>query len=147
MNEQPQKIVALVDGSAYSASVCDHAAWVSDRTGAPVEVIHVLGRREPPEKQDLSGAIALGARTALLEELAELDAQRAKLVSQKGRAILEDARAILEKAGVAEITTRLRHGDLIEAVAEVAGGFIARDDRPTDSNGNLVDAHLHPRRT
>ncbi|WP_199272243.1 hypothetical protein [Klebsiella pneumoniae] len=26
-------------------------------------------------------------------------------------------------------------------------GFIARDDRPTDSNGNLVDAHLHPRRT
>lgn len=119
MNEQPQKIVALVDGSAYSASVCHHAAWVSNRTGAPVEVIHVLGRREPPEKQDLSGAIALGARTALLEELAELDAQRAKLVSHKGRAILEDARAILEKAGVAEITTRLRHGDLIEAVAEV----------------------------
>lgn len=119
MNEQPQKIVALVDGSAYSASVCDHAAWVSDRTGAPVELIHVLGRREAPEKQDLSGAIALGARTALLEELAELDAQRAKLVSHKGRAILEDAHAILEKAGVAEITTRLRHGDLIEAVAEV----------------------------
>ena len=23
----------------------------------------------------------------------------------------------------------------------------AGDDRPTDSNGNLVDAHLHPRRT
>lgn len=119
MSEQPQKIVALVDGSAYSASVCDHAAWVSDRTGAPVELIHVLGRREAPEKQDLSGAIALGARTALLEELAELDARRAKLVSHRGRAILEDARAILEKAGVAEITTRLRHGDLIEAVAEV----------------------------
>lgn len=119
MSEQPQKIVALLDGSAYSASVCDHAAWVSDRTGAPVALIHVLGRREAPEKQDLSGAIALGARTALLEELAELDAQRAKLVSQRGRAILEDARAILEKAGVAEITTRLRHGDLIEAVAEV----------------------------
>ncbi|MFN8682594.1 universal stress protein [Paracoccus sp. P2] len=119
MSEQPQKIVALVDGSAYSASVCEHAAWVSDRTGAPVELIHVLGRREAPERPDLSGAIALGARTALLEELAELDAQRAKLVSHRGRAILEDAPAILEKAGVAEITTRLRHGDLIEAVAEV----------------------------
>ncbi len=33
------------------------------------------------------------------------------------------------------------------AMLGVAGGFIARDDRPTDSNGNLVDAHLHPRRT
>ncbi len=119
MTEQPQKIVALVDGSTYSTSVCDHAAWLSGRTGAPVELIHVLGRREAPENQDLSGAIALGARTALLEELAELDAQRAKLVSHRGRAILEDAHAILDKAGVTEITTRLRHGDLIEAVTEV----------------------------
>jgi len=119
MSEQPQKIVALVDGSVYSASVCDHAAWMSARTGAPVELIHVLGRREAPEKKDLSGAIALGARTALLEELAELDAQRAKLVSHRGRAILEDAHAILDKAGVIKTTTRLRHGDIIEAVAEV----------------------------
>jgi len=113
------KIVALVDGSIYSASVCDHAAWMSQRTGAPVELIHVLGRREASDTQDHSGAIRLGARTALLEELAELDAQRAKLISHRGRAILEDARAILDKDGVLEITTRLRHGDIVEAVAEV----------------------------
>lgn len=119
MTPQPQKIVALVDGSIYSASVCEHAAWISQRTGAPVELIHVLGRREAPEKQDLSGAITLGARSALLQELADLDAQRAKLVSHRGRAILEDARAIIAQAGVTDITTRLRHGDIVEAVAEV----------------------------
>jgi nucleotide-binding universal stress UspA family protein len=116
-----QKIIALVDGSVYAASVCDHAAWIARRTGAPVELIHVLGRRETPERQDLSGAIKLGARTALLEELAALDAQRAKLISHRGRAILEDARAIVAKAGVVEITTRLRHGDIVEAVAELEG--------------------------
>lgn len=126
MTEQPQKIVAakivaLVDGSIYSASVCDHAAWISGRTGAPVELIHVLGRREAADTQDHSGTIALGARTALMEQLAELDAQRAKLISHRGRAILEDARAILDKAGVTEITTRLRHGDLVETVADVEG--------------------------
>ncbi|MFN3846616.1 MAG: universal stress protein, partial [Paracoccaceae bacterium] len=76
-----QKIIALVDGSIYSASVCDHAAWVSARTGAAVELLHVLGRREGADKQDLSGAIRLGARTALMEELAELDAQRSKLIA------------------------------------------------------------------
>lgn len=119
MTEQAQKIVALVDGSVYSASLCEHAAWISQRTNAPVEVIHVLGRREAPEKADFSGSIALGARSALLEELAMLDAQRAKLVSQKGRAILEDARTILDKAGVTEITTRLRQGDIVEAIAEI----------------------------
>jgi nucleotide-binding universal stress UspA family protein len=113
------KIIALVDGSIYAASVCDHAAWIAQRTGAPVELIHVLGRREAPQTQDHSGTITLGARTALLEELAELDAQRAKLISQRGRAILEDARAILDKDGVSDITTRLRHGDIVEAVAEV----------------------------
>ncbi|MCH8465725.1 MAG: universal stress protein [Roseinatronobacter sp.] len=119
MTEQAQKIVALVDGSVYSASLCEHAAWISQRTNAPVEVIHVLGRREAPEKADFSGSIALGARSALLEELAMLDAQRAKLVSQKGRAILEDARTILDTAGVTAITTRLRQGDIVEAIAEI----------------------------
>ena len=114
-----EKIIALVDGSVYSASVCDHAAWISGRTGAAVELLHVLGRREGAEKQDLSGALALGARTALMAELAELDAQRSKLVAHRGRAILEDAHAILTRSGVAEITTRLRHGDLVETVAEV----------------------------
>jgi nucleotide-binding universal stress UspA family protein len=113
-----QRIIALVDGSIYSASVCDHAAWVAGRTGAPVELLHVLGRREGPQTQDLSGAIRLGARTALMEELATLDAQRSKLMAQRGRAILEDAHAILIRDGVAEITTRLRHGDIVETVAE-----------------------------
>src|SRR3989338_283874 len=119
MTNQPQKIVALVDGSIYSASVCDHAAWIASRTGAPVELIHVLGRREASDTHDHSGAIALGARTALMEQLAELDAQRAKLISHRGRAILDDAQALLEKAGVTEVTTRLRQGDIVEALTAV----------------------------
>jgi nucleotide-binding universal stress UspA family protein len=113
------KIIALVDGSIYSESVCHHAAWIAQRTAAPVELIHVLGRREAPEQHDLSGAIRLGAHTKLMEELAELDAQRAKLVSHRGRAILEDARAIIDRDGVTEITTRLRHGDVVEAIGEI----------------------------
>jgi nucleotide-binding universal stress UspA family protein len=114
-----EKIIALVDGSFYSESVCHHAAWIASRTGAPVELIHVLGRREAPETRDLSGSIRLGARSALLEELAELDAQRAKLVTHRGRAILEDARAIVDRDGVADVTTRLRHGDVVEAISEI----------------------------
>ena len=119
MTNQHQKIVALVDGSIYSASVCEHAAWIASRTGAPVELIHVLGRREASDTHDHSGAIALGARTALMEQLAELDAQRAKLISHRGRAILDDAQALLANAGVTEVTTRLRQGDIVEAVADV----------------------------
>ena len=116
------KIIALVDGSIYSQSVCEHAAWVAERTGWAVELLHILGRREGAEKADYSGSIALGARTALLEELAELDAQRARLITHRGRAILEDARAILDRTGIDEITTRLRHGDIVDTVAEQEAG-------------------------
>ena len=108
-------IIALVDGSIYSHSVCELAAWAAVRAEAAVEVLHVLGRRDAAESGDLSGSIRLGARSALLEELAELDAQRAKLVAQRGRAILEDARTVLAGAGVGAISARLRHGDLLEA--------------------------------
>lgn len=116
---QQQKIVALVDGSIYSTSVCEHAAWIAGRSGAPVEVIHVLRRPEAADSHDHSGAIALGARSALLGQLAELDAQRSKLIAQHGRAILEDAHSILEQAGARDIATRLRHGDIVETVAGI----------------------------
>jgi len=106
------KIIALVDGSVYAHSVCEVAGWAGARLGSGVEFLHVLGRREAGQ-QDLSGSLRLGARTALLEELAALDAQRAKLGMQRGRAILEDAKAVLAEAGV-EASTRLRHGDLLE---------------------------------
>jgi hypothetical protein len=101
-NEMTSTLIALVDGSIYSKSVCDHAAWLAQRTGAAVQILHVLGRREVPVA-DFSGAIALGARSALLAELGALDAQRAKLVQQKGRAILEDAQAIVSGAGAGTV--------------------------------------------
>jgi len=108
-------IIALVDGSLYSHSVCELAGWAAVRAGAAVEVLHVLGRRDAAEGGDLSGSIRLGARSALLEELAELDAQRAKLVAKRGRAILDDAKTVLAGSGVVEVSARLRHGDLLEA--------------------------------
>lgn len=112
------KIIALVDGSTYSASVCDHAAWVAKGKGWSVEVIHILGRRDDSaDPRNLSGNIGLGARTALLNELADLDAQRAKLARKRGQAIIEDAVERIGSEGV-EVTGRLRIGDLVETLRE-----------------------------
>lgn len=107
------KIIALVDGSVYSQSVCDHAAWVATRKGSSVEILHVLGRREAGSN-NLSGNIGLGARSKLMEELADLDAQKAKLNIQRGRAILEDAESRVRADGVTDVEIRLRNGDLID---------------------------------
>ncbi|MCR9108141.1 universal stress protein [Marivita sp. XM-24bin2] len=109
-------LIALVDASAYAESVCLHAAWIADRNSWKVKVYHVMGRRDAVEKQDLSGAIRLGARSALLEQLSELDATRAKLAHEHGRAILEDAKAIIQKDADITVETRLRQGDLVETI-------------------------------
>ena len=114
------KLIALIDGSVYSQSVCDHAAWIATRNNAEVELMHVLGRREVGSSpSNLSGNITLGARTSLLNELSELDAQRAQLAQKIGREILDGAQARIEAGGVANVTTRLRSGDIVETVAEL----------------------------
>ena len=112
--------MALIDGSDYSKSVCEHTAWVARRTGGSVEIVHVLGRRDvSSQPENLSGNIGLGARSALLEELAELDGQKARLSQQRGRAILDDASAIVSAFGIDNVTTRLRHGEIVETVEDL----------------------------
>jgi nucleotide-binding universal stress UspA family protein len=115
----PSRILALVDGSIYAQSVADLAAWTAGRSGKPVELLHVLGRRETASTPaDLSGSLNIDESDTLLAELARLDEQKARLAQRRGRLILDSAAARLRAAGVAEVSTRLRNGDLIEAVHE-----------------------------
>ena len=110
------KILALVDGSTYATSVCHAAAWIAGRLGGGVDLLHILPDAHAKGTGDLSGALTLGARTALMEELVTLDAQRAKLAAKQGHAILDDAAALLAGGGVTPVEQKLRHGDLIETL-------------------------------
>jgi len=112
-------IVACIDGSIYSHSVADHAAWAASRLPGTVELLQVLGRREA-SSGDLSGNITADMQQSLLQELATLDAQRAKLMQKRGRLVLDDAKARVQAAGVASVTVSLRNGDLLETLAERA---------------------------
>ncbi len=116
------KLIAFIDASVYSRSVCDHAAWIARRTGAAVELFHVLGRRETGNTpQNLSGNITLGARSALLAELSALDEERGRLAQKRGRAILEDGEAVLRQGGAGTVATRLRIGDIVETATAFEG--------------------------
>ncbi|HEV7370052.1 universal stress protein [Arenibaculum sp.] len=116
-------ILACIDGSIYSQSVCEHAAWAGRRTSRPVEVLHALGRREVSSvPANLSGNLDAGESETLLAELSSLDAQRAKLAQKRGRLLLDDAKARIEAAGAGEVTVRLRNGDIVDAVAQTGAG-------------------------
>ncbi len=115
------KLTAFIDSSNYAESVCDHAAWIAGQLGLSVELVHVLERQKGHHAPvDLSGSIGLGARTALLEELAELDAQNAKVAQKRGRLLLEGALERLAAEGVTDVKTRLRNGDFVEAIEDVS---------------------------
>jgi len=83
--------------------------------------LKVLGRQEV-SSSDRSGRIVPAARRQLLEQLAAVDAERAKLLHQEGWLDLEEAEARVKEAGVAEVTTLLRHGDLLETLGEREAG-------------------------
>ncbi len=111
------KIMTFVDGSSYSASVCDHTIWAAKRMELPVEIYHVIGRREPSSiPADLSGSLNLGARSDLLEKLAASDAERAKLTHARGRLILETASERMRAAGIERIDERLRNEDIVQTI-------------------------------
>ena len=107
------RVVAAIDASAYTGSVCRHAAWAAGRLGAPLSMVHVIDPADRVAPLDLAGNLILGEREALLRELGELDATRAKLAQQHGRLLLQQARQL---AGVDTADLRLRHGALVDTL-------------------------------
>lgn len=113
------RVLACIDASVYGASVCDHAAWAARHLRTGVELLHVLDREPDAVPADLSGSIGLGAQEHLLENLATLDADRARLRMERGRVILEEAARRVREQGVENVSTRLRHGGLVDNVHEL----------------------------
>ena len=84
------KLLALIDGSSYAQSVCDYSVWAARALSIPVELMHVMGRRQE-NALDISGALSLGARTRMLEDMARIEGDLARHLQDRGRALIEDA--------------------------------------------------------
>ncbi|PAU78128.1 universal stress protein [Halomonas salipaludis] len=113
------QVMAAIDGSHFSEGVCDYAAWASQALTAPLTFLHVVDNHPQVAEADLSGNIGLGSREHLLEELANLDEQRAKLAQEQGRVMLSAAKTRALEAGVGEPATRQRNGTLVETLSEL----------------------------
>lgn len=112
------KLLACIDASPYANSVCDHAAWAAARLSASVDVLHVIQRKDAvAARRDLSGAVGLGAKSGLLEELARIDEETVRLAREQGRLLLEAAETQLREAGIA-VNLLHRHGGIVETIIE-----------------------------
>jgi nucleotide-binding universal stress UspA family protein len=113
-----ERILACIDSSAYALSVCDLAAWAARKLELPVELLHVVQRKDAvAERRDLSGAIGLGVKTDLLEELTRLEEADARLQVERGRALLAAGEERLRATG-ADVKPLHRHGGIVETILE-----------------------------
>jgi nucleotide-binding universal stress UspA family protein len=114
------QIIACIDGSPYVDSVCHYAAWATKQlSNATVSLLHVAQpHSDMKSHQDLSGAIGLGAKSELLEELTKLDAEHGKLEQRKGQLMLSHAKEMMAGHGVRDVAMVHRRGSLVDIITE-----------------------------
>lgn len=143
-----QNVLACIDASSYANSVCDLAAWAAKRLQMPVELLHVVQRKDAvAARGDLSGAIGLGAKTDLMEELVRLEEADARLQVERGRALLKAGETRLKESGVSEVRILHRHGGIVETILEqevdarvvVIGKRGASHEFATDHIGSKIE--------
>jgi len=111
-----QHVLACIDGSAVTESVCDYAAWYAKRLEILVGLLHVSDVAASI-RRDLSGAIGINSRQYLLDELSQLDEQRAKVVNSYSNALVQDAKShIQSQFDDVNVYIYQRHGKLLPAI-------------------------------
>ena len=114
-----EKVLAAIDASVYAASVCGYAGWAARRLSLPVELLHVVQRQDAvTARKDLSGAIGLGVKSDLMEELVRLSEQSSRAEIEKGRILLKAGEQMLREGGVEDVTAVHRHGGVVETILE-----------------------------
>lgn len=114
-----EHVLTCIDASGYADSVCDLAAWASQRLQMPVELLHVVQRSDAVSaRSDRSGAIGLGVKTSLMNELVEMEAAETRLRVERGRMLLAAAEQRLRDHGAFDVRALHRHGGIIETILE-----------------------------
>ncbi|MFW7377224.1 MAG: universal stress protein [Oligoflexus sp.] len=141
-----RQIVACIDGSASTQAVCDWAAWISVELQSPLTLLHVLERSRHPSEANLTGNIGIGSRENLMEELVKLDEERSKLALAQGKNLLESAKKRVESLNGGDVTTRQRHGSLIETLTDMKDDIrllvMGRQGSETESDYDQIGSQL-----
>jgi nucleotide-binding universal stress UspA family protein len=141
-----KKIMTCVDGSAMTVAVTDAAIWASKKLDKPICFLHTLEKEQQHGADDYSGAIGLGARSALLEEMTKLDEQRGKVALQLGKALLATAANKAESAGVKAVEMIQRHGDIVESINDLQDQIrlivIGRSGQGHNDNFKSLGSHI-----
>jgi len=141
-----KNVIACIDDSFLSEYVTEAAVWASSKLDMPLTLLHTLEKHTTNKTNDLSGSIGFGSREHLLDELADLDAKRAKLALEHGKIILKEAQSHAEEDGAQNVTLLQRHGSLIETLTELEHNMrmvvLGRSGSSTNISANTIGSHI-----
>ena len=115
-----KRILLCTDGSLFSQSSYQYAAWLATRLTATVDVIYVTDtrRQAAAEAINFSGSIGLDASEALLDRLVALEHEKAKLDRQHANLILQEAQQLLANNGIENVKLIHETGFLVDCLHE-----------------------------
>lgn len=114
-----KRLLACLDVSHYSQTVCEHAAWAAQRLGATVELLHVIQRNATEEvRQELGETMDLASKPGLLDEILSLKVAEGQLAERQGELLLQAAIEQLRALGISEVETTQREGGIVETIIE-----------------------------
>ncbi|QSG60916.1 universal stress protein [Acinetobacter baumannii] len=138
------KIIACIDGSLVTNTVCDYAAWFSDKLNSPIKLLHVIDKPKAKAPQDLSGAIGLGSRETLLKELVELEERKGKIELEHGQ-ILLPKNYLLEKFSI-DAQSFQRHGSVLETIMGMEDDIrvlvMGKHGNETEHDSSKIGTHI-----
>lgn len=113
------KVITCIDGSIYTQSVCNAGIWAASKLTKSLVFLHAIEKDQKAHFENLSGAIGFGARSALLEQMTELDEQHSKLALQLGKELLEHATQRATSQGHEQVESTQRHGTITDAICDL----------------------------
>ncbi|MBE0459725.1 universal stress protein [Pseudoalteromonas prydzensis] len=113
------KVITCIDGSNFTDAVCNAGIWAADKLSAPLVFLHAIEKDRKVHNENLSGAIGFGAKSALLEQMTELDEQHSKLALQLGKELLEHAQQRAITKGHDQVESTQRHGTITDAICDL----------------------------
>ena len=113
----------LAEIDAEATEVDSKVAALETERAAEVETWERKRKDAVAERHDLSGAIGLGVKSSLLEELTRLEEADARLQVERGRVLLAAGEARLRAAGAANVRLLHRHGGIVETITPTFASF------------------------
>lgn len=141
-----RKIMTCIDGSGMTPAVVRAGKWAATKLAKPLCFLHTIEKTHQHGADDYTGAIGLGARSSLLEEMTKLDEQKSKVALQLGTELLESVVSDARSTGIETVESMQRHGDIVEAIIEVESEIrlivIGRKGVDHDNEFKAIGSHL-----